>query len=158
MTKTKVNLKSEIIDPTGHSCKSFKGHSTICGKKQNWLYVLFIGPTHVRLCKWIVCSAWQTVCVESVYNICLESDYETRLFDPLNKRCYEKLLGNHYIASAVLRRFIKAEKLHVFNFLKTEFYLLLTERQIWNHLSGVFPSKIWNIHTFLASTDIWWPP
>ena len=121
MTKTKVNLMGEIIDPTGHSCKSFKGHSTICGKKQNWLYVLFIGPTHVRLCKWIVCSAWQTVCVESVYNICLESDYETRLFDPLNKRCDEKLLDNHYIASAVLRRFIKAEKLHVFNFLKRNF-------------------------------------
>ena len=36
-----------------------------------------------------------SVYLSSFIEKCKESDFETRLFDPLNKRCYEKRLGNH---------------------------------------------------------------
>ena len=66
------------------------------------LVVLFIGLTDVRLFKWIVLwlkdsSRRHLSICHLLFNAekCKESDFETRLFDPLNKRCYEKLLGNH---------------------------------------------------------------
>ena len=100
--KQKLTWKKRELTPLVECCTSFKGHSTICGNQYNWLFILFIGLTDVRLCQWIVLwlkdsSRRHLSICHLLFNAekCKESDFETRLFDPLNKRCYEKRLGNH---------------------------------------------------------------